>query len=158
MISCKEESLVVESMADGLHVYDNPVGVMTNNPPFPVQLWNLENTKVLPGDLSSPSRFVRAAHVLKQSVCGASEEESVGQFFHILTSVEQQKGCNRMENGLYEITAYSSCCNADRGIYYYVTYGNRQITAVDMQRENLDSDRVISYALVKNEQIFCQNI
>ena len=157
MISYKEESLVVESMADGLHVYDNPVGVMTNNPPLPVQLWNLENTKILPGDLESPSRFVRAAHVLKNSVCGSSEEESVGQFFHILTSVEQQRGCNRMESGLYEITAYSSCCNADRGIYYYVTYGNRQITAVDMQRENLDSDRVISYALVKNEQIFNQN-
>lgn len=157
MISCGEESLVVESMADGLHVYDNPVGVMTNNPPFPVQLWNLENTKMIPADLESPSRFVRAAHVLKNSVCGASEEESVGQFFHILTAVEQQRGCNRMESGLYEITAYSSCCNADRGIYYYVTYGNRQITAVDMQRENLDSDRVISYALVKNEQIFNQN-
>ncbi|MBQ7862913.1 MAG: choloylglycine hydrolase family protein [Lachnospiraceae bacterium] len=157
MISYKEESLVVESMADGLHVYDNPVGVMTNNPPFQVQLWNLENTKILPGDLESPSRFVRAAHVLKNSVCGSSEEESVGQFFHILTSVEQQRGCNRTENGLYEITAYSSCCNADCGIYYYVTYGNRQITAVDMQRENLDSDRVISYTLVKSEQFFCQN-
>ena len=157
MISYKEESLVVESMADGLHVYDNPVGVMTNNPPFPVQLWNLENTKILPGDLESPSRFVRVAHVLKNSVCGSSEEESVGQFFHILTAVEQQRGCNRMESGLYEITAYSSCCNADRGIYYYVTYGNRQITAVDMQRENLDSDRVISYTLVKSEQIFKQN-
>lgn len=157
MISYGEESLVVESMADGLHVYDNPVGVMTNNPPFPVQLWNLENTKVIPADLGSPSRFVRAAHVLKNSVCGASEEESVGQFFHLLTAVEQQRGCNRMENGLYEITAYSSCCNADRGIYYYVTYGNRQITAVDMQKVNLDSDSVISYGLVKNEQIFCQN-
>jgi len=157
MISYKEESLVVESMADGLHVYENPVGVMTNNPPFPVQLWNLENTKILPGDLESPSRFVRVAHVLKNSVCGSSEEESVGQFFHILTAVEQQRGCNRMESGLYEITAYSSCCNADRGIYYYVTYGNRQITAVDMQRENLDSDRVISYTLVKSEQIFKQN-
>lgn len=157
MISYGEESLVVESMADGLHVYDNPVGVMTNNPPFPVQLWNLENAKVLPGDLESPSRFVRAAHVLKKSVCGSSEEESVGQFFHILTAVEQQRGCNRMENGLFEITAYSSCCNADRGIYYYVTYGNRQITAVDMQRENLELDRVLSYALVKSEQILCQN-
>lgn len=157
MISCGEESLVVESMADGLHVYDNPVGVMTNNPPFPVQLWNLENTKMIPADLESPSRFVRAAHVLRNSVCGASEEESVGQFFHILSAVEQQRGCNRTENGLYEITAYSSCCNADCGIYYYVTYGNRQITAVDMKRENLDSDRVISYTLVKSEQIFNQN-
>ncbi|MBP3595492.1 MAG: choloylglycine hydrolase family protein [Lachnospiraceae bacterium] len=157
MISCEEESLVVESMADGLHVYDNPVGVMTNNPPFPVQLWNLENTKMIPADLESPSRFVRAAHVLKNSVCGASEEESVGQFFHILTAVEQQRGCNRMESGLYEITAYSSCCNADRGIYYYVTYGNRQITAVDMRKENLESDTLILYPLVKSEQIFIQN-
>ena len=157
LISCGEESLVVESMADGLHVYDNPVGVMTNNPPFPVQLWNLENTKMIPADLESPSRFVRAAHVLKNSVCGASEEESVGQFFHILTAVEQQRGCNRMESGLYEITAYSSCCNADRGIYYYVTYGNRQITAVDMRKENLESDALVLYPLVKSEQIFIQN-
>ena len=157
MISCGEESLVVESMADGLHVYDNPVGVMTNNPPFPVQLWNLENAKMIPADLESPSRFVRAAHVLKNSVCGTSEEESVGQFFHILTAVEQQRGCNRMESGLYEITAYSSCCNADRGIYYYVTYGNRQITAVDMRKENLESDTLILYPLVKSEQIFIQN-
>lgn len=157
MISCGEESLVVESTADGLHVYDNPVGVMTNNPPFPVQLWNLGNTKMIPADLESPSRFVRAVHVLKNSVCGASEEESVGQFFHILTAVEQQRGCNRMENGLYEITAYSSCCNADRGIYYYVTYGNRQITAVDMRKENLESDSLVLYPLVKSEQIFRQN-
>ncbi len=157
MISCREESLVVEAMADGLHVYENPVGVMTNNPPFPVQLWNLENTKVLPGDLDSPSRFVRAARVLKASVCGVSEEESVGQFFHILTAVEQQQGCNRMESGRYELTVYSSCCNADKGIYYYTTYGNRQITAVDMHREDLEADRVGEYPLRTGERFFFQN-
>ena len=157
MISYKEESLVVESMKDGLHVYDNFVNVMTNNPPFPIQLWNLENQKVLPGDLSSPSRFVRAAHVLKNSVCGLSEEESVGQFFHILTAVEQQRGCNRMESGQYEITAYSSCCNTDKGIYYYVTYGNRQICAVDMHREDLEGIGVITYGLLKKEQMLFQN-
>jgi len=157
MISYQEESLVVESMKDGLHVHDNFVGVMTNNPPFPIQLWNLENRKVLPGDLSSPSRFVRAAHVLKNSVCGLSEEESVGQFFHILTSVEQQRGCNRVDNGQYEITAYSSCCNADKGIYYYITYGNRQICAVDMHRENLDGIGTVSYSLLKKENVYYQN-
>lgn len=158
MISYKEESLVVESMAYGLHVYDNPVGVMTNNPPFPIQLWNLENTKVLPGDLSSPSRFVRAAHVLKNSVAKVSEEESVGQFFHILTAVEQQRGCNRMKNGKYEITAYSSCCNTDKGIYYYITYGNRQISAVDLWQTDLEGQAVVSYPLVKSEQIYYQNM
>lgn len=153
MISYQEESLVVESMADGLHVYENPVGVMTNNPPFPIQLWNLENTKVLHGDLDSPSRFVRAAHVLKNSVCKESEEESVGQFFHILTSVEQQRGCNITENGEYEVTAYSCCCNTNRGIYYYTTYGNRQITAVDMHLADLEAGQVFRHGLVKNEQI-----
>lgn len=184
MISYKEESLVVESMQDGLHIYENPVGVLTNNPPFPTQLWNLSNymglTKEkqenrfakglelsaysrgmgamgLPGDLSSASRFVRAAFTLNNSVSGDSEEESVGQFFHILTSVEQQRGCVRMGEEEYEITIYSSCCNADKGIYYYTTYGNRQICAVDMHREDLEGTKVISYSLVKNEQIFLQN-
>ena len=157
MISYKEESVVVESMADGLHMYDNPTGVMTNNPPFPIQLWNLQNTKVLPGDLESPSRFVRTVHVLKNSVCDSTEEESVGQFFHILTSVEQQRGCHVTESGKYEITVYSSCCNTVKGIYYYITYGNRQITAVDMHREDLEAKQVIWYDLVKNEQIRYQN-
>ena len=157
MISYKEESVVVESMMDGLHVYENPVGVMTNNPPFPTQLWNLQNTKVLPGDLESPSRFVRAAHVLKNSVCGETEEESVGQFFHILTSVEQQRGCNLKESGKYQITVYSCCCNTVRGIYYYITYGNRQITAVNMHCEDLEGKQVIWYDLIKNEQIKYQN-
>ena len=111
----------------------------------------------LPGDLSSASRFVRAAFVLHNSVCGTEEAESVGQFFHILTSVEQQRGCVKMGEQEYEVTAYSSCCNADKGIYYYTTYGNRQITAVDMRLENLDGTTVISYPLVKSEQIFLQN-
>lgn len=184
MISYKEESLVVESMQDGLHVYENPVGVLTNNPPFPIQLWNLNNymgmtretpenrfsgrlplatyskgmgALGLPGDLSSASRFVRAAFVLHNSLCGESEEESVGQFFHILTAVEQQKGCVRVKEEAYEVTAYSCCCNADKGIYYYTTYGNRQITAVEMIKEDLEGSSVISYSLVKSEQIYYQN-
>ena len=111
----------------------------------------------LPGDLSSASRFVRAAFVLHNSVCGDSEEESVGQFFHILTSVEQQRGCVRMGEQEYEVTAYSSCCNADKGIYYYTTYGNRQISAIDMHKEDLDGRSVICHSLMKREQIFCQN-
>lgn len=157
MISYREESLVVESMQDGLHIYENPAGVLTNNPPFPTQLWNLNNYMGLPGDLSSASRFVRAAFVLHNSVSGESEDESVGQFFHILTSVEQQRGCVHMGEQAYKVTVYSSCCNADKGIYYYTTYGNRRISAIDMWQEDLGSDTVFTYSLVKNEQIFWQN-
>ena len=66
------------------------------------------------------------------------ELESVSQFFHILNSVDQQRGCCELDDGKYEITIYTSCCNASKGIYYYTTYDNHQITSVDMHKENLD--------------------
>ena len=99
----------------------------------------------LPGDLSSASRFVRAAYVRGNSLSGDSESASVSQFFHILHSVEQQRGCCDVGGEKYEITIYTSCCNADKGIYYYTTYENHQITGVDMHAANgLGRTRAIS--------------
>ena len=57
-----------------------------------------------------------------------------------------------MGDNKYEITIYSSCCNLDEGIYYYTTYDNRQITAVFMHHENLDSNTLINYDLIKNNK------
>ncbi len=111
----------------------------------------------LPGDLSSQSRFVRAAFVKMNSVSGDSEQESVSQLFHIPHSVDQQRGCCDLGNGQYEITIYTSCCNADKGIYYYTAYNNHQITAVDIHKENLNGDKLIRYPLIKEEQINMQN-
>ena len=111
----------------------------------------------LPGDLSSQSRFVRASFVKMNSVSGESENESVSQFFHILNSVEQQRGCCKLGDGKYEITIYASCCNATKGIYYYTTYDNHQINAVDMNREDLDGEEIIRYSLIKGEHINYQN-
>jgi choloylglycine hydrolase len=111
----------------------------------------------LPGDLSSASRFARVAFTKMNSVSGDSEEESVGQFFHILGSVEQQRGCCEVAEGKYEITIYTSCCNATKGIYYYNTYENHQISAVDMHVENLDSDKMICYPVIQGERINYQN-
>ena len=184
MISDKKKSIVLEPMTIGLMVYDNPVHVLTNNPPFLYHLTNLNNymsltnenpknnfsdklnlnqysrgmgSLGLPGDLSSVSRFVRAAFTSLNSMSGESEEESVGQFFHILNSVYQQKGCVKMDRGIYEKTVYSSCCNTDKGIYYYTTYENAQITAVDMHKEDLEGTELISYELIKEQQINYQN-
>ncbi|MBE5921636.1 MAG: choloylglycine hydrolase family protein [Lachnospiraceae bacterium] len=180
MISDRESSITVESVQEGLKVYDNPIGVLTNNPPFDYQMFNLNHymhlTKEepqnafsqkldlqtysrgmgalgLPGDLSSMSRFVRATFVKMNSISGESEKESVGQFFHILGAVEQQRGCVHMGDEQYEMTIYTSCCNTDKGIYYYTTYDNRQITGIDMNRENLDGSELISYELVKGQRI-----
>lgn len=180
MISDRNKSITVEPLADGLKISENPVCVLTNNPPFAMQMFHLTNYMALskkppknsfsdelqlkaysrgmggigmPGDLSSASRFVKAAFTRLNSVSGDSEEESVSQFFHILGSVEQQRGCVELSDGVYELTLYSSCCNADRGIYYYTTYDNRQINAVNMNRENLDGCELICYPLITRQQI-----
>ena len=148
IIADENESITVESMSDGLHIYDNPVGVLTNNPPFPQQMFQLNNYMYLspkqpkntfggnlaldaysrgmgslglPGDLSSSSRFVRVAFTKVNAISGESEEESVSQFFHILGSVDQQRGCCEVTDGKYEITLYTSCCNVIKGIYYYLS-------------------------------------
>ena len=184
IIADKEECIVVESVKEGIKIYDNPVGVLTNNPPFDKQIFALNNyrnlsTKTpentfakglelnqysrgmgaigLPGDLSSQSRFIRAAFVKMNSISGDGEKESVSQFFHILNSVDQQRGCCEVNEGKYEITLYTSCCNANKGIYYYTTYDNHQITAIDMHRENLGGDKIVKYSLITDEQIKIQN-
>ena len=171
-------------MKDGLHVYDNPVGVLTNNPPFPSQMFALNNYAGvsrkqpestfagvlqldaysrgmggmgIPGDLSSQSRFVKVAFTKLNSISGEEEDESVSQFFHILGSVDQQRGCCEVTEGKYEITIYTSCCNTAKGIYYYTTYDNHQITAVDMHAENLDSDQLICYPLLSKGEVRWQN-
>ena len=180
IIADKDDCITVESMADGLHIYDNPVGILTNNPPFDMQMFQLNNymslsakqpensfapelglstysrgmgAMGLPGDLSSASRFVRAAFVKQHSVSGESESESVSQFFHILGAVDQPRGCCDVGEGKYEITIYTSCCNASKGIYYYTTYENHQITAVDMHRVDLDGEQLVTYEVVTGERI-----
>ena len=184
IIADKNEAITVESVKEGVNIYDNPVGVLTNNPPFAEQMFNLNNymhlsasnpqntfsdklemscysrgmgALGLPGDLSSQSRFVRAAFVKLNSLSGSGESESVSQFFHILGSVDQQRGCCHLGEGKYEITIYTSCCNADKGIYYYTTYDNHQISAVDMHRENLDGAALVRYKPITEENINFRN-
>lgn len=182
IVADRDEAITVETMQDGLHIHDNPVGVLTNNPPFDKQMFALNNfmhlspkqpenrwgvplsaysrgmgALGLPGDLSSQSRFVRVAYTKMHSKCDDTEVQSVSQFFHILGSVDQQRGCCEVADGEYEITIYTSCCNADKGIYYYTTYDNHQITAVDMHREDLDGETPVRYALNKTGEIRFQN-
>jgi len=95
--------------------------------------------------------------VKMNSVSGMSESESVSQFFHILESVAQPRGCCDLGNGQYETTIYTSCCNTDKGIYYYTTYDNHQITAVNMHKEKLDDVFLVRYPLVLDEQIRFQD-
>ena len=182
MIADKNHCLTVEQTAEGLKVYDNPVGVLTNNPPFPYHLHNLTNYMSLtpnppvnnqpiplkpyslgmgsfglPGDMSSGSRFVKAAFTKLHSINDPTEESAVSQFFHILGSARQPRGLTILENGKHEYTLYSSCCNTDKGIYYYTTYQNSRINAIQLHKEDLEKDILMSYPLLSNLDILFQN-
>ena len=189
IIADKKEAITVECVKEGLKVYDNPVGVLTNNPPFDMHMFYLTNfmqlsggepenrfaedlclvpysrgmgAMGLPGDWSSASRFVRCAFAKKNSRSGSSEPESVSQFFRILGSVEQIRGCVALEKrqsgeGIYEISVYTSCCNLDKGLYYYKTYENSTVSCVDMYREDLEGDQLSVYPLKRELQVHCQN-
>lgn len=184
LLADKLESIVIEQDHTGLHLHENPWGILTNNPPFPSMTAHLSNymnlsaqpavsrfspvtslsapsrgmgAMGLPGDLSSQSRFVRAAFVKENAVTTEDPDDGISQFFHILGAVTQQRGCVRLQPDVYEISVYSSCCIADKGIYCYKTYGNSRITAVDMHRANLDGTELISYPLLTRQDILLQN-
>lgn len=186
IIADAKESIVVESTADGLHVYDNPVGVLTNNPVFPDQLINLTGyqsvspadpqntlapsvslpqysrglgTKFLPGGMDSESRFVKAVFTKQHALSPDDELSSISQYFHILHSVDQSRGSDqtRLDPAEFEITVYSSGYNLDKGIAYYTCYDNHQISAVDMHKVNLDSTELTNYPMIATEQINYQN-
>ena len=171
MISDKKCSIVAESLKDGLKIYDDPFEVLTNNPPFEYHYTNVSNymgvgtgpatpqfeEKIpmknyslgmgalgLPGDCSSASRFIRALFAKENSVSEHNEKSNVNQFFHILNFVAMPKGCVDAADG-FEYTRYSSCCNADRGIYYYTTYDNLEINSINLYDVELNHSQLYIY-------------
>lgn len=183
LIADKEKSITLEQTKNGLKVYDNLCGVLTNSPEFNIQLFNLNNyiglsavepenrfskkldlknyskgmgALGLPGDYSSVSRFVRAVFVKLNIIYSDDEYSRVNEFFHVLNSVYQHKGCVKTILG-YEHTRYSSCCDLNSGTYYYKSYDNPNINAVDMYKENLNSSKLITFDLKNKMNVNIQN-
>ncbi len=171
MISDKKCSIVAEPLKDGLKIYDDPFEVLTNDPPFEYHYTNASNymglstghaisrfeeripmknyslgmgALGLPGDYSSASRFIKALFVKENSVSEQKERSNVNQLFHILNSVAMPKGCVRSAQG-FEYTRYSSCCNADKGIYYYTTYDDLGVSAINMHDVDLNKSQLYTF-------------
>lgn len=183
IIADRERAITVEAVEDGVKIYKNHIGVMTNNPDFAYHMTYLADfsnltpsaggnkfgdieissysrglgAKGLPGDLSSTSRFVRAAFMKLNSLSYGGETDSVSQFFHILGTVEQIRGTVRLSDRKNVITVYTSCINLDKGIYYYTTYENRCISAVNLQKCDLNGDKLLLFPLNKRQVICYQN-
>lgn len=183
-ISDHKRSIVVECLSDGMKIYNNPIDILTNNPTFDFQLHNLtqylnlttdipfncfsEMVKIenfgngvgshgLPGDFSSMSRFVKIAFLKLNSKKYDNEVDNVTQFFHLLDSVAVINGAISVNSKKEYYTQYNCCINANKGIYYFKTYENNQINAINMFNEDLDSKKLIAFELIRKQSISQRN-
>lgn len=174
MIADGNECIVAESTKEGLNIYNDPFGVLTNNPPFPFHCTNINNymhlheaetenrlnSKLnlnnyslgmgaigLPGDFSSCSRFVKTVFVKSKSPNDLNETESISQFFHILDCVAMPMGCVKLTNGEFEYTLYSCCYGTKEKTYYYKTYKNNTIKSVSLTDASINATSLQIYPL-----------
>ena len=175
-------SIVIESMTDGLHIYNNPVGVLTNDPPFSWHLTNLAQYVTLktetpppiqminllvhpfgqglgrfgiPGDGSTISRFVRAVFYKNATIDAQDEESGITAFFNLLSQVMIMKGSEESEAGTMDYTAYQSVMCLETGIYYYINYRNQRITAIKLS--DLNAKNIISFPYHEKQDILFEN-
>ncbi len=179
IISDSGTSLVVECTKSGMNVYENPTGILTNNPSFDMQMHNLNNymhlsnkspantmtseielnhycmglgALGLPGDYSSQSRFVKSYFLKANAVAEKNTTASMIQMFHMLDAVAMVRG-SVLDGDKHDITVYSCCINANKGIYYYKTYECSTISAVYMHNEDLESCELSVYPFSPNVHI-----
>ena len=164
-------SMVIEKTADGLHILDNPIGVLTNSPDFPWHLTNLRNylnlsptqTKSqdwgpvnltpfgqgagawgLPGDYTPPSRFVRTAFQKTHAAATEGTPETINAGFHILEGVSIPKGIVLTDRGTMDYTQYTAFMDLSQPGYYFRTYDNSRTTAVKLPDENEPGASIVS--------------
>ena len=150
LIADESEALAVESVAEGLMLYEAESGILTNEPPYPFHRANMElysrlspmdiqkspvthgsGALGLPGDWSSPSRFVRGDFLLRccQLPEECEEEELVAHVFELLSAIAPPKGAVMTYSGEAHHTNYTCCMNPRSGIYYLRKYGKLSVEA-----------------------------
>lgn len=162
-------SLVVEPRKEGLMLYENPVGVLTNNPPFPRQLEILAKYDSLgnqnpadgspnesayslglggiglPGDYSSSSRFVKAVFLRGHLLSGNEKVEQIAQVFSLLAAVAPIKGSVLNEEARPHYATYSCCMDTAKGIYYVRRAEWLSVSAFYLQGANTDGTTLFVY-------------
>ena len=151
LVGDRHQTFVIEAVAEGLKIYDNSRGVLTNAPDFPTQQSLLEkHNDLTPGDLSSTSRFIRAANAKKNTLFEEGNE-AITRFFHVLGTVNQPNGLFRADERTLR-TVYTSCMDTEELCYYFTTYDCRKIRGVRMKSADLDADTITAYAMQQNEE------
>ena len=167
------ESIVIECQADGMHVYDDGLDVLTNQPPFP---WHTENVRNymhietahpepvawtrdtlrafgsgagmigFPGGYDPASRFVRAAFLNAHYPAEEGEAANVTRLFRTLEGASMCKGGAQMADGRFEYTMFSDGYSAATKTYYWCTYDEPARQSVCLDDYDLNGAELIRVA------------
>ncbi len=157
---------VVLEIVNGIpHFYENPLGVIANSPGLPWHLTNLNNyinvrsgtespvkfgpitlrslshgtgLLGLPGDFSSPSRFVRMAFFKDYAIPQSTGFDTAMQSFHLLNNVDVPFGTAfKTGTATFDMPSATQWTIAsditNKKIYYHTMY-NRTIRRIDMNK------------------------
>ncbi len=165
--------IAIEYTADGMHVFDDDVDVLTNQPGFAWHRENLRNylnvtsdvapktiwdraslepygsggaMRGMPGDYYSPSRFVRIAYLNANYPVQQGEKANVSRMFHELGGVSMIDGAARMTNGQFETTVYTGGFSSRTNTYYYTTYDEPAIRSVALADHDTSGSELIEVA------------
>lgn len=164
----KGHSVIVEKMADGLHIHDNTLGVLTNSPDYNWHKTNVRNyiglhpeqvsprtlygeefkafgqgsgTFGLPGDLTPPSRFIRT---LYNKLSSAPSSDLLIQAAHILNNVDIPKGSVVTQRNTIDYTQYTSYIQNNDLIYSYRLYDDLNTHSFNLNDFELDGVQLIT--------------
>lgn len=162
--------VVIEIVDQEVRVYENPLGVLTNSPDLPWHLTNLNNyvnlvpgnavhtpqimslhafgggsgMLGLPGDMTPPSRFIRAAFYQTTAPRLSNTEQTVQQAFHLLNQFDipigMQFSATDTIPDMPSATQISIVTDLQHQRLYFRTMYNATIRCIDLQQ--IDFDRV----------------
>ena len=180
LISYNNESLVLEIIDGKINIYENKIGVLTNEPQFPFHLYNLQNYQFfldknnssnlskdinqnniikganligLPGDYTSSSRYIKAVFAKNNIILN----DNISELFNIFNNVYELPGLNiKLLNNIYK-TIYIVFYNLNDKILYFKTYNNCQIYSVNLNDFDKYNSNLIEFNIFKIEKIIKLN-
>ncbi len=176
----KGDSIVIEYINKKLHIYDNQIGVMTNAPSYDWHILNLRNYPTLspfaispkktldsvdispfgagsgmfglPGDVTPPSRFIRAVAFTHTSSTLTSAEMAINQASRILNNFDIPKGIiKETDNNNFHLnyTQWSVIADINNRQYFYWTEFNRRMRMIDLKKINWSVNKPHTFPLDK---------
>ena len=163
MVADSKGAFIIESTADGMKIYDNSIGVLTNAPAFPEQIkaipadillsrrTDYTDSVMVPGALSSVARLQRVLDAKSKTEPATDYDGAISRFFHVLGTVNQPEGVWRTEEMQPMRTVYTSCMDTERQIYFFTTYTCRKIRGVRLKNAHLDLDTLTAFPMAREE-------